>query len=382
QTGGGPSAHEDEQEPLDDEADGAYEDQDRFTETRFPTSPSVKTSNIPSANSTGPTTSAHIPSRSRQAHVADLIPKGNNPAIPIFKGRNSKGFIRKYEALGRTRGATDDDLLDHLVFNVSDCEPDIFSLIESHESFTNRDWPAVRKFILTGFDGPEVDIFTEQDLISFVKEERTLGTLEELNHYNLAFLDISSKLLQRGKIGSQQQLHYFVTGLPISIRRELEHSELRVDEATYETVLHEVQEYFRPTTFFRRLNLEMQREQAQIQHRAPIRSPSLNLSGPSGTLGTGSHSNLTRQLEQLSLTITQAMEKASTSSSRPPPPPAQQYRPPPPTQPYRPPPPAQPTQPLTFSQQGPSTGSNAIPLDPRSQRPMLCVYCNDPNHLR
>ncbi|KAE8228693.1 hypothetical protein CF326_g6370 [Tilletia indica] len=61
---------------------------------------------------------------------------------------------------------------------------------------------------------------------------------------------------------------------------------------------------------------------------------------------------------------------------------AAQPAPRPQSQPYRPSRTMAPTQLLTFSQQAPTTGSNAIPVDARSQRPMTCVYCNDLTHLR
>ncbi|KAE8228689.1 hypothetical protein CF326_g6369 [Tilletia indica] len=135
------------------------------------------------------------------------MPKGTNPTVPMVKGKNSKGFIRKYEHLVRLCGATNEDLLAHLAFNVSDYQPDILSLIETHDAYIKRSWAGVREFILTGFDGPEIELFTEHDLNVFGLQERNLATIEDLNHYNLAFLDISSKLLQRGNIGTQQQLH-------------------------------------------------------------------------------------------------------------------------------------------------------------------------------
>ncbi|KAE8221274.1 hypothetical protein CF319_g5338 [Tilletia indica] len=370
QVGGGPS--QPDLEDAHDEHEDEYDAQGRFSETRPTPSPSLQSASSPATPhhpATRPITT-EAPVQARRPNISDLMPKGTNPIVPMFKGKNSKGFIRKYEHLGRLCGATNDDLLDHLAFNVSDYQPDIFSLIETHDAYIKRSWAGVREFILTGFDGPEIELFTEHDLKVFVLQERNLATIEDLNHYNLAFLDISSKLLQRGKIGTQQQLHYFVQGLPLHIRRELENSELRTDDATYEAVLHEVQEYFRPRTFFRQLNLEMQRERAQMNHQAPIRTPSLNLSGPSASMEHGGSSAFVKQLEQLSLTISQAMERAAQPAPRPQ------------SQPYRPPPAMVPTQPLTFSQHAPTTGSNAVPVDARGQRPMTCVYCNDPTHLR
>ncbi|KAE8212244.1 hypothetical protein CF326_g9908, partial [Tilletia indica] len=108
-------------------------------------------------------------------------------AVGKFKGRNARAFIRKYEALGARTNASPEDLIQDLSFYVEDIEPDIFSLIEAHSSYVAKDWAGIKRYILTGFEGPDTDKYTEHDLAVFVSTPRSIGTITELNHYSLSF---------------------------------------------------------------------------------------------------------------------------------------------------------------------------------------------------
>ncbi|KAE8224502.1 hypothetical protein CF326_g8023 [Tilletia indica] len=177
-------------------------------------------------------------------------------AVGKFRGRNAKAFIRKYEALGARMGATHHDLLQDLSFYVLDEDPDVFGLIETHSAYIANDWPGVRHYILTGFEGPEIDKYTEHDLAVFVSQAWTIGTLTELNHYSLSFKDIGDKLLLRGQIGPKQLLPYFVRGLPNEVLLALGDSTLKDEDATFQHVLEDVQRCFAPTTFWKKATLE------------------------------------------------------------------------------------------------------------------------------
>ncbi|CAD6969667.1 unnamed protein product, partial [Tilletia controversa] len=392
QTGGGPSVDDNEFDRYS-ETRGEH---DQAPVNQQATSPTILSSLSRPPMSASLQETSPQPAGRRYGMVST---KGTIDAVGKFEGRNAKAFLRKFEALD----ISDEERLKYLSFYVEDKDPDIFSLIEAHSSYIAGNWTAVRHFIMTGFEGPEMDKYTEHVLSAFVLRNRTIGTLTELNHYSLAFKDIGDKLVQRGQIGAKQLLQYFVRGLPIELLSTLQNSSLRDEDATFQHVLEEVQRCLQPETFFKKATLEMQRERAQIDHRAPTHGPALNLSQQGTTSKNSSSNEVVRQLEKISLNFAQAMERfgpaafhhhalppqglVGNQNAAPPPFPGPAR-----AQPYA-------GYNTTLSPQGnvgsapmttwngptsnnntsyPATGPNAQPI----QRPPSCVYCNDPQHAR
>ncbi|KAE8242694.1 hypothetical protein A4X13_0g7053 [Tilletia indica] len=325
-TGGGDTNRVDEEEEYDQ--DGHYSETNHEPIGIFAVPSPSTTQTVPNNNST---TASSLPpphstsSSGYQAHPqvtpapnvstptrrATIPTRSTIDAVGKFKGRHAKAFIRKYEALGARTNASPDDLIQDLSFYVEDVEPDIFSLIEAHSSYIAKDWPGIKRYILTGFEGPDTDKYTEHDLAVFVSTPRSLGTITELNHHSLSFKDMGDKLLQRGQIGSKQYLQYFVRGLPDEVLLSLADSTLEDEHATFQDVLEEVQRFFQPSTFFKKASLEKQRERAQLEHRAPTNGPALHLSLVSGRNGNDKESVMVKQLERISLNFAHAMERAA-----------------------------------------------------------------------
>ncbi|KAK0558579.1 hypothetical protein OC861_006877, partial [Tilletia horrida] len=84
--------------------------------------------------------------------IKSLMRAGANRFIPKFKGTNALSWIESYEALGRKEKAEPIDLVEHLQFNVSAEKPDIWSRVSKHTAFAARDWEALKRYLVTGFE--------------------------------------------------------------------------------------------------------------------------------------------------------------------------------------------------------------------------------------
>ncbi|KAE8240015.1 hypothetical protein A4X13_0g7977 [Tilletia indica] len=259
--------------------------------------------------------------------------KGLIPAkglqVSTFKGQNVKTFIARYERLGAAYGASPAEMVDYLLFYVCAEEPhDILSILETQDSYRDRDWPGVKEFLLQHFDGEDEDYkFTLNDLESFVKTPRTFDTKADLNLYTLQFREIGDRLLRAERITRPEAFRKYVRGLPPALRQSLQHSTFAKVNPTFDDIVKEVRDHFRPKHVFRLAQQVEERETSQQENSTPTRLPGLKFHSPGTSLRTNQHEDLSQQFAQMSSVLTEAMTKALTHVA----PPTQGFAPRPPT---------------------------------------------------
>ncbi|KAK0557770.1 hypothetical protein OC861_007001, partial [Tilletia horrida] len=247
--------------------------------------------------------------------------------------------------------------------------------------FAARDWEALKRYLVTGFEGPLWQKYHLHDLESFVDTPRIVETVEDLNTYINQFQEIGEPLKLYKKITHETLVEHFIRGLPDWIRDELQRDDTTEETPAFEQVAEQVRGYVAPSTYFRRLNQDIQRRIGRIEKKTPTLVPQFTLNTDSQPKDTTEA--LTAGLDKLALTMTQAIKQGTT---RPP-----SYRNT--TAASSPPPPA-PTTPAPVihqAQQGPppsmGSGANALPLGQRSDAKLTpqtapCVYCGEIGHWK
>ncbi|KAE8241373.1 hypothetical protein A4X13_0g7444 [Tilletia indica] len=296
--------------------------------------------------------------------VRGLIP-AKGLQVSTFKGQNVKTFIARYERMGAAYGATPPEMVDYLLFYVCAEEPhDILSILEAQDSYKARDWPKVKEFLLEHFDAEDEDYkFTLHDLDAFVKIPRTFSTKADLNLYTLQFREICDRLIRAERITRPEGFRKYVRGLPAELRQSLQHSGFAKVDPSFDDIVREVRDHFRPKHVFRLAQQVDDRETAQEAHITPTRPPGLKFHSPGTSLRSQGTEDLTQQFAQMSTALTEALTKALTH-------PASQGH----SLPGRPPTPSS-----RFPPGTPASGPNSLPVGTGRRS---CAYCDDPGHMR
>ncbi|KAE8229024.1 hypothetical protein CF326_g6021 [Tilletia indica] len=299
-----------------------------------------------------------------RASLKGLIP-AKGLQVSTFKGQNVKTFIARYERMGAAYGATPPEMVDYLLFYVCAEEPhDILSILEAQDSYKDRDWEGVKEFLLQHFDGEDEDYkFTLNDLESFVKTPRTFDTKADLNLYTLQFREIGDRLLRAERITRPEAFRKYVRGLPPALRQSLQHSTFAKVNPSFDDIVKEVRDHFRPKHVFRLAQQVEERETAQQEKSTPARLPGLKFHSPGSSLRTNQHEDLSQQFAQMSTAFSDAVTKALTSTAAH----TQSLPPRPPTPSSR------------YPSSTPASGPNAVAV---GERRRSCAYCDDPGHMR
>ena len=150
---------------------------------------------------------------------------GSKNAPQRFKGNHVmvKPFLEHYDKLLAVNNVTQDSEQCYAILQY--CSIPVREIIEGMASFITPDWTQLKSDILKYFDSALTEErFNEQDLISFIKDTRTLEihSLETFRRYCRQFIRIGGWLLGKTKITADEYNKYFWLGLPKKLRYNLE----------------------------------------------------------------------------------------------------------------------------------------------------------------
>ncbi|KAK0542217.1 hypothetical protein OC846_006802, partial [Tilletia horrida] len=240
--------------------------------------------------------------------IRSLMKMGTSRVVPIFRGKNAREWIEAYEARGRAEKASAAQLVEHLQFNVSTMEPNIWARVKKHPAYLSKDWEWIKSFLLTGFEGPESQKYTVYDLDSWVETPRRIETVEEFNDYTNNFQDIADPLHTYGSLTTDNYIEKFHRGLPDNIRQELRVRFALNTKPSFEEVTRMVLDIVNPDTFFGKLDQTIRRQESKKANKALLTKPTFSIEKTASRISAES---LAKHVEQLTV----AMEKFATTST-------------------------------------------------------------------